>query len=606
MALGRIAVGAMGMAMVAWVAGAGCGPGGSGPGPDSPPGTPGAGNGVSAGGVPCAQDDVLMLAYSNDPNTLNPITANDNVSRAFHRQVFDSLAEPDYADPDRLLPSLATHWEFDEENLEFTIHLRRGVKWHPMTLPDGTPLPEKEMTARDVKFSFDCVLNPHVEAAHIRSYFEDPEAADPSQRYKIKVTVVDDYTVKVKWTKPYFLAAEFTLAGFPIIPRHVYSVDERGEPISFDFSSREFAEGFNAHWANTRMCGSGPMMFQQWVRNERLELVRFKDYWGKPYYFSRIVMRCIPNSNTMAHKLLMAELDFAGFPEKRLWLQAADNANVTSGKVELVKYPYPGYRYIGYNLERPIFRDKQLRWALAHATPVQQMIDVVFQELATPVTGPFLPGSLACDPAVEPIPYDRDKAKQLLDEAGWTDTDGDGVRDKEIDGVRLPAMFDLMIFSDSPSFRAIAEIYQAECRMIGVEVQITTAKWQLMLEKLNNKEFDAAMLGWGTGWQKGDPFQLWHGSQADVPYSSNHVGYRNPEVDRLIDQLRVTFDEQRQIELYHRIHRLIYEDQPYTFLFSELQTAGHDARIQNIRFYKLRPCIDTREWFATHARRLGR
>lgn len=601
MSLGRIAVRAIGVAMLAWAAGTGCGPGETLGGPQAGVST-GHNQRPTAAGVLPAQNDVLMLAYSNDPDTLNPITANDTVSAAFQRYVFDALADVDYRDPDRLLPSLATGWEFDEQELQFTIHLRRGVKWHPMTLPDGTPLPQKELTARDVKFSFDCVLNPYVEAAHIRSYFEDPEAADPAQRYKIKVSVVDDYTVKVKWTKPYFLAAEFTLAGFPIIPRHVYSVDEHGEPISFDFSSREFAEGFNSHWANTRMCGSGPMMFRQWKRNDRLELVRFDDYWGQPYYFSYLVMRRISNTNTAAQKLLLRELDFTAFPEKYLWFQAAGAKNVQAGTVRLVKYPYPGYRYIGYNLERPVFRDKQMRWALAYATPVQQIIDTVFQKLAIPVTGPFLPGSSACDPSIAPIRYDPGKARRLLAEAGWEDTDGDGVRDKEIDGVRIPAMFDLLIFADSPSFRSIAEIYQAECRKIGIKVQVTAAKWALMLEKLNNKEFDAVMLGWGTGWQKMDPFQLWHSSQADVPYSSNHVGYRNAAVDRLIDQLRVTFDEQQQIELYHRIHRLIYEDQPYTFLFSELQTAGHDTRIQNIRFYKLRPCIDTREWFATSPR----
>jgi len=600
--LSRIALAMMAAALVVWAVCTGCGPGDMLAGPVGSVDL-GGDQRPTAGGVPPAPHDVLMLAYSNDPDTLNPITASDTVSAAFQRQVLETLADVDYADPDRLLPALATHWEFDEENLEFTIHLRRGVKWHPMQLPDGTPLPQREMTARDVKFSFDCVLNPYVEAAHIRSYFEDPDAEDPSQRYKIKVTVVDDYTVKVKWTKPYFLAPEFTLAGFPIIPRHVYSVDEYGEPISFDFSSREFAEGFNAHWANTRLCGSGPMMFERWRRNEYLALVRFEDYWDKPYYFSHLVMRRITNSNTMAQKLLARELDFAGFPEKYLWFQAAKAPNVQSGDVRLAKYPYPGYRYIGYNLDRPIFRDKQLRWALAYATPVQQMIDVVFQKLAVRVTGPFLPGSSACDPLIKPIPHDLAKARRLLDEAGWKDTDGDGVRDKQIDGVRMPAMFDLLIFADSPSFRTVAEIYQAECRKVGVKVQITPAKWALMLEKINNKEFDAVMLGWGTGWQKGDPFQIWHSSQADKPYSSNCIAYRNPEVDRLIDELRVTFDEKRQIELYHRIHRLIYEDQPYTFLFSEFQTAGHDGRIQNVHFYKLRPCVDTREWFANQPRK---
>ena len=557
------------------------------------------------GGVKPARDDVLLLAYSNDPNTLNALTASDTVSGAFQRQVYESLGQTDYNDPDNILPALATGWEFDEETLTFTIHLRKGVKWHPMSLPNGTALPAKEFTSRDVKFSFDCVLNPHVEAAHLRSYFEDPDAEDESQRYKIKVTIVDDYTVKVKWTKPYFLAKEFTLGSVPMMPRHVYSVDETGEPISYDFTSKEFADGFNTHWANKLMCGTGPMMFRNWNRNERLELVRFNDYWGKPFYFSQLIMQCIPNTNTMVQQVLKNDLDWGAFPEKDLWLQSESNANVKAGKVKLVDFDYPGYRYIGYNLNRPIFKDKRFRWALAHATPVQQMIDTVFKGLAMPVAGPFLPGSTACDDSIKPVPYDLEKARQLLDEAGWKDTDGDGVRDKEIDGVRMSAFFDMMIFADSRAFKTIAEMYQEDCRKIGVKVQLSPTKWALMLDKLNAKEFDATMLGWGTGWQKSDPFQLWHSSLADVPSSSNFIGYVNPEVDELINELRVTMNEEKQKELYHKIHRLIYDDQPYTFLFSEKQTAGYDTRIENVKFYRIRPCIDSREWFTNRPRLLG-
>jgi peptide/nickel transport system substrate-binding protein len=558
------------------------------------------------GGVMPAERDVLLLAYGNDTNTLNAITASDTVSTAFQRHVYEGLAAADYADPDNLLPALAESWEFDEETLTFTIHLRRGVRWHPMKLPNGTPLPDREFTARDVKFTFDCVLNPHIDAAHIRSYFENPEAKDESERFKISVSIVDDYTVQIRWTEPYFLAELFTLAGVPMIPRHVYSVDEHGEPISFDFTSKEFAEGFNHHWASSMMCGTGPMMFREWVRDERLVLDRFNDYWGEPFYFSQIRMRCIPNTNTMVQMTLQNELDWAGFPDKDQWLQSASSPNVKDGKVNLVEFDFPGYRYIGYNMNRPVFRDREFRLALAHATPLQQIIDEVFHGLAIPVSGPFLPGSSAADDSIQPIPFDLDTARKLLDQAGWRDTDGDGVRDKVIDGVRVPAAFDLMIFSESRSFRAIAEMIQEEFRKIGVRMQITPAEWALMLDRLNSKEFDAAMLGWATGWSKTDPFQLWHGSLADVPSSSNHVGYRNPEVDRLIEQLRITMDEDQQQKLYHQIHRLIYEDQPYTFLFSEKATAGHDTRLQNIEFYRLRPCFDSREWYSSSPRAVAR
>lgn len=559
---------------------------------------------LTRAGVPPAENDVLLLSYPDDPDTLNPITASDTVSEAFQSRVYETLAEPRFDNPDEWEPVLAEKWEFDEKNLEFTIHLRKGVKWHPMKLPNGKPLPEAELTSRDVTFTFDCVLNPNVEAAHIRSYYEDPTATDESQRSMIEYRAVDKYTVKVRWKKPYFLAKEFTLGGVPIIPRHVFSVNANGEPISFDFSSKEFADGFNNHWANKMMCGTGPMIFKEWVSQQRLVLVRNPDYWGNPYYFSGVVYRCISNPNTNTQMLLQNQLDFAGIPDKDQFLQAKQHPNVLAKKVNLVDFAYPGYRYIGYNLTKPVFRDKEFRWALAYVIPVDTIIEKVFRGLAERTTGPFLPGSSSYDSSLPPIPYDPTKAKELLTKAGWQDTDNDGVLDKVIDGVKVPARFELMIYTDAPSYRQIAEIIKEECRKIGIDVQIAPTKWNLMLQKLRKREYEAAMLGWALSWKQ-DPFQLWHSSQAEVPDSSNHVAYRNPEVDKLIEELRVTMDEQKQHELYKQIHRRIYEDQPYTFLFTDRATGGYDTRLQNIKFYKIRPCYDSREWYASRPRAVG-
>jgi ABC-type transport system substrate-binding protein len=559
---------------------------------------------LTAGEVEPAENDTLMMHYQQGPDTINPVTSSDTVANLFQRHVYEGLCSGDFNHPDDLLPGLATHWEFDKEKLEYTIHLRKGVKWHPMRLPNGTMLPEREFTSKDVKFSFDCVLNPYVEAAHIRSYYEDPEAKDPSERYKIKVTVIDDYTVKIRWTKPYFLAEEFTL-GRTMLPRHVFSVDENGEPISFDFSSKEFADGFNNHWANTKMCGTGPMIFKEWAQNRRLVLERNPDYWGKPYYFNRIIIRCIPNLNTAMQQVLQNKLDFFPISQKDKYFQSQDHPNVKAGKVKLVEYKYPGYIYIGYNLRRDLFKDKRFRLALAHATPVQMIIDEVLKGLGVPVAGPFLPGSKTCDDSSKPIPYDLDAARALLDEAGWKDTDDDGVRDKLIDNVRVQARFDLTVIAENPSYRTIGAIYKENCRKIGVEVQVSPANWQLMLQKQRKWDFDASMCGWGTSWKRSDPFQLWHGSQADIKDSSNHIGYRNDEVDKLIEQLRVTMDEDEQYPLFHKIHRMIFEDQPYTFLFSGKATAGLDGRLQNVKFYKIRPCRDTTEWYSDQPRLMG-
>src|SRR5688572_25518266 len=109
-----------------------------------------------------ARPDVLRVSYPNDPDTLNPLTAGDAVSDLVQSFVYEALAERNLAEPDELLPRLAEKWEFDEERLEFTIRLRRGVQWHPITLPNGATLPSRELTTRDVQFTFDCLLNPHI------------------------------------------------------------------------------------------------------------------------------------------------------------------------------------------------------------------------------------------------------------------------------------------------------------------------------------------------------------------------------------------------------------------------------------------------------------
>ena len=559
----------------------------------------------SRGGQPPAKNDTLVMWYPNDPDTFNPLIANDSVSKEILRYVQEPLALLNFSDPDQFDPVLAERWDFDKKNLTFTIKLRKGVKWHPMTLPNGKVLPAKEMTSKDVKFTFDCILNPNIQAASLRSYFEDPEATDASQKYKIKVTVIDDYTVKIKWTKPYFLAEEFSLlADNFIIPRHVYSVNDKGEPISFDFSSKEFADGFNSHWANRQLCGTGPLMFKKWDKEERVVLERNPDYWGPPSYYSKIIFRCIPNSNTARQMVLQNEVDWVRIVEKNLYLDGKEHENVKSGKVVPHEFDYPGFRYVGYNQKRDLFKDKRVRWALAHAIPVDQIIEVVFKGLAVRSTGPLLRGSSAYDSSIPAVPFDLDKSAKLLSEAGWEDTDGNGIRSKTISGKKVQATFDLMIYSDNPSFLTIAEIIKENCRKVGVDVQISPAKWGLMLQKLRKKEFDAAMLGWVMDWKQ-DLFQLWHSSQADLPDSSNSINYVNKELDKLIEEHRVCLDKGQQIELYHKMHRILADDQPYTFLFSEKFTCFGDARLKNVKYYRIRPAYDTREWYSTKPRELA-
>jgi len=561
---------------------------------------------LTQGGVKPSESDVLVQYYGDDPDTLNALTGNDSVSSAFHRNTYEYLADRKFSDPDEWIPMLAESWEFDKENLTFTIRLRKGVKWHPMSLPNGKLLPETEFTSKDVKFTFDCILNENIEAANVRSYYLDPEEADPAKKYKISVTVIDKYTVKIKWTKPYFLMDEWSLRATHIIPRHVYSIDKNGEPVSFDFrNSKEFAELFNNHWANSKMCGTGPMIFEEWKKEQYAVFVRNPDYWGSPVYFNKILYRMISNTNTALQQILQGGLDWGSIPQKDHYMQSKEHKNVKAGKVKLEEFRYPAYRYMGYNMRRDLFKDKRVRRAISHAVPVDEFIDKLYYGLAQRLTGPFLPGSSGSNETLKPIPFDLEKAKALLDEAGWKDSDEDGVRDKIVAGKKVDAVFDLMIYADSPQYRTMAEIIRENLRRIGVDAKVSPTKWALMLQKLRKKEYDVCILGWVLDWT-GDPFQLWHSSQADLPESSNSGGYKNPEADKIIEELRVTLDKERQIELMKKFHQVIYDDQPYTFLFMDKATAGRSSRLENIKFYLPRPAVNKLEWTASRARELGK
>lgn len=142
----------------------------------------------TASGQEPAENDTLLLYYGDDPDTLNYLTSSDNVSTAFQRLVYEPLAERKMDDPQVWLPKLAESWEFNPDDLTYDIKLREGVMWHPITLPNGKELPAKEFTSRDVEFTFDCIFNESIEAASIRSYYEDPEATDPANKYKMKVS----------------------------------------------------------------------------------------------------------------------------------------------------------------------------------------------------------------------------------------------------------------------------------------------------------------------------------------------------------------------------------------------------------------------------------
>lgn len=543
---------------------------------------------------PAPSNDVIYRVYADDPNTINPIISSDTVSEEFQRYVVDSLAMRDIFNPDKWAPQLAEKWEQKENadgSVEIHVWLRKGVKWHSAKLPDGKDIPAKEVDSRDIKFTFDLILNPVVDCQSLRSYYD----------YFDSIKVDGKYELTFKWKKPYFMLFEFSM-GVGIVPKHVYSINEKGDLIAGgDATSKEFGEAFNKHWFNDKLCGTGPFMFVDWKKNDSVTLVRNEDYWGSKPFFKKMVYRCIPNPQASYQELLAANVDSVGLTPSQ-YDDIATRDEFKQNKVVRIMYDYPAYRYVGWNAQKPMFADKKVRHALSNAIPRQKIIDSVFKGRAQICNGPFLPWSSSTSPNVKGKDYDPDSSRKLLAEAGWKDTDGDGVLDKLVEGSKVSFKFEMIIFANSPEFENAARIIQDDYKKLGIEMSIVPTKWELFLEKTKNREFDACILGWAMGWTD-DPQQIWHSTEADKPGSSNYVSYRNKDVDALIEKLHFTVDQTKQKDIYNKIHEIIFEEQPYTFLWTEKRLAAYNVRIKNAKFTgKVRPCFWVLDWWADPVR----
>jgi len=256
-------------------------------------------------------------------------------------------------------------------------------------------------------------------------------------------------------------------------------------------------------------------------------------------------------------------------------------------------YPYPAYSYIGFNLREPMFQDVRVRHALDLLIPRDRILSEIYlNEYASKTSGYDLPASPSYNQAVLPTPYDPAQALQLLTAAGWKNDHGDGLLYK--DGQRLT--FTLLYPSGNPEREKIAELVQESMRQAGIDLQLDRLQFAQLLEHLDDWKFDSVILGWSLD-INGDPYQIWHSSQADQKKSSNFIGYKNPAADKLIEEGRLEYDDARRDALYRQLHRIIHDDYPCCFLFNPKEILIVADRYQNVRTFAPAPCFDISTWW---------
>jgi len=243
------------------------------------------------------------------------------------------------------------------------------------------------------------------------------------------------------------------------------------------------------------------------------------------------------------------------------------------------KYPYFGYTYLAYNLKDPKFKDKRVRQAINYALDKQEIINGALLGLGRVCTGPFPAESWAYNPNVTPFPYDILKAGSLLAECGWSDSDNDNWVDKE--GQKFE--FTITTNQGNTQRQKTAEIIQWRLAKIGIKVNIKIIEWSVFINNyVNKRNFEAVILSWSLT-PDPDPYDIWHSSKTKEG-EFNVISYNNPEVDELLIKGRRTFDKEERTKIYHRIHEILHEEQPYTFLY-----LPESLPIANKRFKGIKP-----------------
>jgi len=495
-----------------------------------------------------AEGDWLIYHLSAEPATLNPITATDAYEGIVTGgNVYETLLKRDNKTLE-LIPLLAESWTISDDKLTYTFKIKEGIKWQ-----DGVPF-----TADDIVFSFKTIMNPKVDAPQLRSYYQEIK----------EVVALDDHTVRFTYARPYFLALEFC-GGIPIVPRHIF---EKGD--------------FNTNPAGRAPVGTGPFRFVKWTTGREIVLEKNNDYWGMKPYLNKIVFRIINDPSVALQVLKRQELDVASLTPIQ-WERQTGSPDFEKN-FDKFSYYTPNYSYIGWNSTRPFFSDKRVRKAMTHLVNRELILENIMFNLGAVVTNPFYINSPEYDKDIKPIPYDPEAARKLLDEAGWTDHDGDGVRDK--DGVKFA--FEFLIPGGSETGEKIATILKEELDKIGIVMDIRKTEWAVFTQRLNERNFDAVTLAWSMGVES-DPYQIWSSTQAES--GSNFVGFKNAEADKLIEQARQEFDRKKRIELYRKFSTIVNDEQPYTFLFCRKATVAVAKRFENVTVYPLG--VDPLEWY---------
>jgi peptide/nickel transport system substrate-binding protein len=487
------------------------------------------------------------------PATLDPITSNEMISVRLTELIFNGLVGIN--EKQEIVPELAEKWDRSADSRTYTFFLRKDVMWHPKEGEEPKPF-----TADDVIFTYKIMMHPKtITPLKVRYEFIDA------------VEKLDDYTVKFTLKRPILNAlAKFS---FKVIPKH--------GPKNPLYLTREDPFVRNP-------IGTGPYVLKNITSEREIILTANENYFkGRPHV-DKFIAKPFADQNIMTQALMFNAIDMIVLVNPR-------DIPEIQGDKRFILQPYNAlsYSFFGYNIRNPFLADKRVRKAFTYALNRQEMLDSFFNGQGTIISGPFAPGSWAYNLDVQPLPFDPEKARALLQEAGFS-RGPDGFMQK--DGKPLGLSLKVPIEKESEAVKRVVLAFKNYLKNIGVDVKVEFKEWQAWKEDVFfEHDFDIIFAIWVFD-DSADISSLFHSGEIGE-WKNNFGGYSNPEVDGLINESKLTLDHEKRRTINRKLHTILAEENPYTFLWTLTNYAAYHKKVRRVAIHPYKFFSYADDWF---------
>jgi len=481
--------------------------------------------------------DRLITASIGDASTLIPMIAGDSASHEIAGWLYQALLKFDKNL--NITGQLAQSWQVSEDGLSITFHLRPNITWS-----DGKPF-----TSEDCVFTLALIQDEHTQSAYKADYAKVTAFEAP-----------DKHTFVVHYAHVYSPALS-TWAGLAIMPKHIF----------------EHEDIMNTDLARHPKATLGPYLLKNWQAQQSITLQANPNYYAGKIWIAERMTRIIPDSATQFLELTAGNIDEMGLTPTQ-YSRLFESKEILKKNYDRYKYLQSVYTYLGFNLKRPLFQDKQVREAIAYAIDRQELIDGVLLGHGEIIASPYKPGTSWVNQSLKPRPFNPNKAKAMLAHAGWVDSDHDGYLDK--DG--KPLSFTIITNNGNKQRADTATIIQQRLKQVGIKVNVRLIEWSAFIENfINKRQFDAVILGWSLT-PEPDQYNIWHSSQTGAR-QFNFLSYSNSKVDKALVAATRTFNQKKRKQYYDSMQQEIYNDVPVVFLYAPYSLPTVHKRIHAIK-----------------------